>query len=183
MFDELIRRWWIVALRGLVALAFGVAVFLAPQITLATLVGFFAVFAIAEGIFAIGAGLSLNWLTLFLEGVIGGGIGLFTWVYTPAATAGFLYLIIAWAFTTGVLELSGAVRLRTIVDGPMVTGEWLLGAVGILSLAFGIVLGVQGHAATFAGILGSYALLSGALLLALGLNIRHWHTTNPPVQA
>lgn len=184
MFDELIRRWWIVALRGAVAFALGVAVFLAPEATLAMVVAFFAVFAIAEGIFAMGAGLSLGWLTLFLEGVIGGGIGLFTWVYHPAAVAGFVYLVVAWAVVTGALELIGAARIRRIVRGPMVKGEWLLGASGVLTVAFGILLGLQGDtAAGFVWMLGGYAIVSGGLLLALGLNIRTWSRGTPPLQA
>jgi uncharacterized membrane protein HdeD (DUF308 family) len=184
MFDELIRRWWIVALRGLAALGLGVAVFLAPETTVATLVAFFAVFAIAEGIFAMGAGLSLNWLSLFLEGVVGAGIGLFTWVYQPAAIEGFLYLIVAWAMVTGLLEVIGAARLRRMVRGPMVQGEWLLGASGALSLAFGIVIASQGEAwSRFEWTLGGYAVLSGALLLALAFNIRSWRRVMPPLQA
>ncbi len=181
MFDELIRRWWIVALRGLVALAFGVAVFLSPSATLSVLVGLFCVFAIAEGLFAIGAGLSLNWLTLFLEGVVGAGIGLFTWVYQPAAVEGFVYLIVGWALITGVLEVTGAVRLRRMVQGPMVKGEWLLGVSGVLSLVFGVLLGMEGETTTmFSWLLGGYALLSGALLLGLALNIRSWRRVIPP---
>jgi uncharacterized membrane protein HdeD (DUF308 family) len=67
MFDELIRRWWIVAARGIVAVAFGVAALLAPAQTLAVLVSLFGVFAVADGVFTMGAGLSLNWLSLFLK--------------------------------------------------------------------------------------------------------------------
>ncbi len=44
MFDQLIRRWWIVAARGLVAVAFGVAALLNPENTRAFLVTFFGLF-------------------------------------------------------------------------------------------------------------------------------------------
>jgi uncharacterized membrane protein HdeD (DUF308 family) len=181
MFDELIRRWWIVAARGIVAVAFGVAAFLAPQRALAFLVSFFAVFAAADGIFTIGAGLSLNWLSLFLEGVAGGGVGLLTLFYPPAAQAGFAYWIVAWALVTGGLEVVGAFSLRKIVNGPMVQGEWLLGASGVLSLLFGAVVAAQSDAggATLAWVIGAYAVVSGALLLALALNIRTWQPSVP----
>jgi uncharacterized membrane protein HdeD (DUF308 family) len=183
MFDELIRRWWIVALRGVVAIAFGAAVFLSPGAALTVLVSLFAVFAIAEGLFAIGAGLSLNWLTLFLEGVVGASIGLFTWVYPPAANYGFVYLIAGWALATGVLELAGAVRLRRLVKGPMVEGEWLLAASGVASLVFGAVLTALPRTMMFSWMLGGYALLSGVLLLALALNIRTWRHAATPMTA
>jgi uncharacterized membrane protein HdeD (DUF308 family) len=176
MFDELIRRWWIVAARGLVAVAFGVAAFFAPQEALTFLVSFFAIFAAADGLFTMGAGLSLNWLSLFLEGVAGGAVGLLTLFYPPAAQVGFAYLIVAWAFVTGGLELIGALRLRRVVNGPMVKGEWLLGASGVLSLLFGALVAAQSDAsgATLAWVIAGYAVLSGALLLALALNIRTW---------
>jgi len=181
MFDELIRRWWIVAARGLVAVAFGVAAFFAPQTALAFLVSFFAVFAAADGLFTMGAGLSLNWLSLFLEGVAGGAVGLFTFFYPPVAQEAFVYLIGAWAILTGGLELMGAFRLRRVVNGPMVKGEWLLGASGVLSLLFGVLVAVQSDAggATLAWVIGGYAVLSGALLLALALNIRTWRPGMP----
>jgi uncharacterized membrane protein HdeD (DUF308 family) len=180
VFDELIRRWWIVAARGIVALLFGAAAFLAPEKALGVLMSLFGLFAIAEGVFAMGAGLSLNWLPLFLEGVIGGAIGLFTFFYPPTSPTWFVYLIAAWALMSGVLELAGALRLRRVVKGPMVRGEWLLATTGVLSLALGALAAVSPDQVTqaFAWVVGGYALLSGALLLGLGMNIRTWQPTS-----
>jgi uncharacterized membrane protein HdeD (DUF308 family) len=182
MFDQLIRRWWIVAARGIVAVTFGIVAFIAPEKTLGWLVAFFGFFALADGIFTMGAGLSLSWLSLFLEGFVGGAVGLATFFFPPIAQAWFVYLIIAWALVTGVLELVAALRLRRIVDGPMVTGEWLLGVSGVLSLLFGAAVGLQPAAAgvSLTLIIGAYAIASGVLLLALALNIRMWRQLVPP---
>jgi uncharacterized membrane protein HdeD (DUF308 family) len=179
MFDQLISRWWIVAARGLVAVVFGVMAFLAPNKTLTFLVSLFGIFALADGVFTMGAGLASNWLTLFLEGVVGGAVGLLTVFFPAAAALWFVYLIAAWAFVTGALELTGAYSLRKSVKGPLVQGEWLLGVSGLLSLAFGVVVTVQSGTdiAPFMWTLGGYALLSGALLVALALNIRTWPRT------
>jgi uncharacterized membrane protein HdeD (DUF308 family) len=176
MFDQLITRWWIVASRGIVVVAFGGAAFLAPEATLAFLVSLFGLFALADGIFTIGAGLSVNWLLLFMEGVVGGAVGLFTLFYPAAAQLWFPYLIMAWAFITGVLELVGAFALRQMVRGTMVKGEWLLGASGLLSLVFGTLVAVRPDAgpAALMWTIGAYAILSGALLVALAANIRGW---------
>jgi uncharacterized membrane protein HdeD (DUF308 family) len=181
MFDQLIRRWWIVAARGLVAVAFGVAALLNPENTRAFLVAFFGLFAFADGIFSIGAGLSTNWLTLFLEGVTGIAVGLVTYFEPGAAELSFAYLIVLWAIVTGALEVIGAFRLRTDAKGPMVKGEWLLGVSGIVSLLFGAVAAsrVDASAVTFMVIIGAYAVVSGALLLALAVNIRGWQPTQP----
>lgn len=182
MFDQLIRRWWIVAARGIVAVAFGVVAFFAPERTLGWLVSLFGVFALADGLFTMGAGLSVNWLSLFLEGVTGGAVGLVTVFYPPVAQMWFVYLIVAWAFVTGALELVGALSLRRMVNGPMVKGEWLLGVSGVLSLLFGAMVALQPDSGSvaFIWIIGGYAIVSGTLLLALALNIRTWSPVLPP---
>ena len=181
MFDQLIRRWWIVATRGLVAVAFGIAALLSPENTRAFLVTFFGLFAFADGIFSIGAGLSTNWLTLFLEGVTGIVVGLVTYFTPGAAELSFVYLIVLWAIVTGALELIGAFRLRSDAKGPMVKGEWLLGVSGLVSMLFGVIAASRADASTvtFMWIIGGYAVVSGVLLLALGVNIRGWQPTLP----
>jgi uncharacterized membrane protein HdeD (DUF308 family) len=179
MFDQLINRWWIVAARGLVAVIFGVMAFLAPDKTLRFLVSLFGIFALADGVFTIGAGLASNWLTLFLEGVVGGAVGLLTLFFPAAAQLWFVPLMAAWAFVTGGLELTGAYSLRKSVNGPLIKGEWLLGVSGLLSLVFGGVMAVQSstEVAPFMWTLGGYALLSGGLLVALAFNIKTWPRT------
>jgi uncharacterized membrane protein HdeD (DUF308 family) len=184
MFEQLISRWWIIATRGLVAVAFGVGAILAPHQALTWLVSLFGVFAIADGIFTMGAGLSLNWLSLFLQGVVGGAVGILTFAYPPAAHVLFGILVLAWAVATGILEVAGAVRLRRIVQGRLVTGEWLLGVSGLLTLLFAVVFAMQtdSRAATFTLLLGGYAIASGVLLLSLALNIRSWRGLVPALR-
>jgi uncharacterized membrane protein HdeD (DUF308 family) len=180
MFDELIRRWWIIAARGLVAIGFGVAAFVAPDRTLAFLVAMFGVFAMADGFFAIGAGLSVNWLSLFLEGVFGGAIGLLTFFYPPAAPVMFTQLIVAWGIVTGTLELVGAARLLAMKAGPSMVSEWLLAGLGVLSLGLAGVLafGAAADPEAIIAIVGGYALASGPLFVLLAMHIRDWRLTS-----
>lgn len=182
MFDQLITRWWIVAARGILAVLFGLAALVAPATTLRLLVSLFGVLALVDGLFAIGAGLSANWLFLFLQGVFGGGIGLLTVFYPVVAQMFFVDLIMTWAFVTGGLALVGAFRLSRGVNGPIVAGEWLLAVTGVLSLVFGVLLAVRPAVGSvaFMWTTGSYAIVSGALLLALALNIRTWPRLLPP---
>ncbi len=185
MFDALIRRWWIVAIRGSVAVAFGVAALLAPKATLTALVSLFGVFALAEAGFAIGVGLTLNWLSLFLEGVFGFVVGLFTVVYPAAAELWFVSLIAGWAFLTGIMELVGCVELSHVIGGAKLFGEWILAASGLLTLGFGALLVAQPdpRAASLVWIVGGYAISSGVLLMALAVNIRAWRPLPPSVLA
>lgn len=179
MFDQLVRRWWIVAARGVVGVLFGIAAFIAPERTLATLVSLFGLFALADGVFTAGAGLAVNWLSLFLEGIVGGAVGFLTLFFPASAQLWFGILIAAWAFTTGALEVAGAIGLRQVVRGSMVRGEWLLGLTGALSLLLGVLVAIRPDAVTdlFNWTIGGYAIVSGVMLMALAVNIRHWTTT------
>jgi len=51
MLHTLAKNWWALALRGLVALMFGLLTFVLPGITLVTLILLFGVYALADGIF------------------------------------------------------------------------------------------------------------------------------------
>ena len=52
----LAKNWWLLALRGLVAVVFGVLTLFNPAASLAVLVLFFGAYAMVDGIFAIIAG-------------------------------------------------------------------------------------------------------------------------------
>ncbi len=177
MFDELVRRWWIVAARGAVSLLFGIAAFVAPEQTLAWLISLFGLFALADGLFTIGAGLAVSWLSLFLEGVVGIAVGLVTLFAPTYFTEYWLVVnIAAYAVITGAIELAGALRLRQQARGSMVQGDWMLGLNGAISLLFGIVLFFDTTIApaTLIVMLGVFAVVSGALLLAFAFNVKGW---------
>jgi uncharacterized membrane protein HdeD (DUF308 family) len=175
MFDQLINRWWIVAARGCVAVAFGVLTFVAPEKTLTLLVSLFGILALADGVFTIGAGIALNWFTLFLEGVIGSAIGMLTLLSPTAAELSFVCLIVAWAIVNGMFEFAAAYNLRKVSNGLMVRGEWLLATSGAFSVMFGGALAAtSADVMRFMWTVGGFAVLSGALLVALALNIRTW---------
>jgi uncharacterized membrane protein HdeD (DUF308 family) len=180
MFDELIRRWWIVAGRGLVAVALGVALLVSRVEALGVLVSLFGVFALADGLFTAGVGLSVGWLPVFLEGVVGIAVGVFTFVYPPTIDSWFIELIVLWAVVTGVLELVGVQRLRRVAQGGMVLGEWLVGLSGAASVAFGVLFGLRPDIGALTGLLGVYAVVSGGLLIALAANVRTWPHVLPP---
>jgi uncharacterized membrane protein HdeD (DUF308 family) len=172
--DTLSRNWWLVALRGLAGILFGIITFMAPGITLAVLVILFGAYAFADGVLAIVSavrrrGATDRWGNLLLEGVIGVAAGLVT-LFWPGITAlTLLYVIAFWALLTGVLEIAAALRLRKVI-----TGEWLLALGGIASIVFGVAIALFPAAGALALVLwiGAYALIFGALLLALSFRLR-----------
>ena len=172
--DTLSRSWWMLLLRGLVAIAFGVLTFARPGITLASLVLVFGAFALADGV--LGAWTALThrhdgenrWL-LLLGGLAGIGVGVLT-LFEPGITAvALLFYTAIWAITTGVLEIVAAIRLRHEMQG-----EWMLVLAGLCSVAFGVLLMARPGDGALAvlWLIGSYALLFGLLLLALSFRVR-----------
>jgi uncharacterized membrane protein HdeD (DUF308 family) len=169
------RNWWVLALRGLAAIVFGVLAFLWPSITLFVLVLLFGAYMFVDGIFAIvaavrAAGREARWWLLLIEGVLGVLAGLVA-AFWPGLTAlALLYFIAAWAIVSGILEVIGAIRLRQEIEG-----EWALGLSGALSVLFGILLVVIPAPAgllSLVWLIGAYALVFGVLLLVLAFRLR-----------
>ena len=169
------RNWWLVALRGLAAIVFGVLAFVWPAITLWALVLLFGAYMLVDGVFAIvaavrAAGREARWWLLLIEGVLGVLAGLVA-AFWPGLTAlALLYFIAAWAIVSGILEIAGAIRLRREIEG-----EWALGLSGALSLLFGVLLVVIPAPAgllSLVWLIGAYALAFGVLLLVLAFRLR-----------
>ena len=172
--DTLIRNWWIVALRGVGGILFGILTFVAPDISLAALVLLFGAYAFIDGVLAVvsalrGRGGKKRWIVLLLQGVAGIAAGVLTVLWPGVTALALLYLIAAWALVTGAFEVAAAIRLRKAIDD-----EWLLALDGIASVALGVLLMLFPGPGTLALVLwlGAYALVSGVLLLALGLRLR-----------
>jgi len=170
--NDLARHWWLIALRGLAAVLFGVLAFVWPGMTLAVLVLLFGAYALVDGILAIVVavrGGTDHRLFMGLEGVVGVLAGLATFVFPGLTALVLLYIIAFWAVLTGVLEVVAAVRLRQAI-----TNEWGLIIGGVLSVLFGIVLiaapGAGALAVVF--VIGAYAVLFGVTLLMLSWRLR-----------
>jgi uncharacterized membrane protein HdeD (DUF308 family) len=177
----LIDSWWTLAIRGVLAVLFGLAALLLPGITLVALVLLFGAYALADGIIALIAGArglrrhERSW-PLLLEGVLGIAAGVLTVVWPGITALVLVYLIAAWALLTGALEIATAIRLRKII-----TGEWLLVLSGVVSILLGVILVVAPGAGALGLVLwiGAYALVFGVLLLILAFRLRSWARAHP----
>lgn len=176
MVNQLARNWWVLVLRGVVAVIFGVLAFIWPFITVTVLVLFFGAYALVDGIFAVWSALTHRsehdrWWVLLLEGLVGIAAGILTFFYPGVTALVLLYFIAIWAVLTGVLEIAAAIRLRREIEG-----EWLLVFSGILSVIFGIVAVIfpSTGAVAIVWLIAAYAILFGLLLITLGLRVRGW---------
>lgn len=174
MLSNLSRYWWLLALRGVAAILFGILAFIWPQLTLEVLIILFGVYVLIDGASNIVTGFSQResndrWWVMLLEGLVGILAGILTLVYPGMSAFILLYFIAAWAILTGVLEIVAAIRLRKEI-----TGEWALALSGVASIIFGILLFLFPGTGALAvvWIIGSYAILFGALLIYLAFKVR-----------
>lgn len=180
MLEALKRGWWLLILRGVLAVAFGVLAFAQPNITLSALVLLFGAYSLVNGLSTLGVALRApagvpGKGTLVLLGLLGAVVGVATFFY-PGITALSLLVVIAWwAILTGVFEIAAAIRLRKEL-----TNEWMLILSGALSVAFGILLVARPNAGALSIIwlIGIYAVLYGIMLLTLAFRLKN--LVSPP---
>ncbi len=170
------RNWWAIALRGVVAILFGLAAFLLPGLTVAALVLLYGAYVLVDGIFAIVAAIRSgergeHWGALLFEGILGIAAGIIAFVWPGITAIALVYLIGAWAVITGVLEIAAALRLRRVM-----AGEWMLGLTGVASILLGVLLFAAPGAGlvAWAWMIGAYAVVFGCLNLALAMRLRRF---------
>ncbi len=172
---NLTQSWWLVVLRGMTAILFGLTAFLWPGLTIFFLVVLFGIYALVDGFIAFAAGLSHTgdsprWWVFLLEGLVGISVGVIALVWPEVTILAILAMIATWAIITGILEIAAAIRLRRTIKN-----EWVLALGGILSIALGIGLILQPLAGSLVIVwtIGAYALIFGVLWVFLGLRLRN----------
>jgi uncharacterized membrane protein HdeD (DUF308 family) len=179
LLSSLADNWWLLLLRGIAAIVFGVLAFIWPGITLLTLTLLWGAYALADGVLALWAAITGGandaarrwWLAIVGVAGILSGLVAFFW---PGLTAFVLLMFIAsWSIVIGVMQIVGAIQLRKEIDG-----EWLLVLSGLLSIAFGVILMMQPDAGVLAvvWIIGWYAILIGVLTSVLAFRLKKYKT-------
>ncbi len=170
-------NWWALAVRGVVAVLFGLAALIWPGLTLAVLIILYGAYAVVDGAFAIVAGLRADggtrrWL-LLAEGALGILAGLIALFWPDITALVLLYVISFWAIFGGLLRIVGAVLLRREIDN-----EWTMALSGVLWVLLGIVLVVLPGVGllSLAWLIGVFALGIGFTLIALAFRVRSQRT-------
>jgi uncharacterized membrane protein HdeD (DUF308 family) len=172
--QQLAREWWVVALRGVAGILFGILAFVWPGITLLALVIVFGAYMLVDGVLALTLAIRFRhererWPMLLLEGILGIAIGILSFAWPGITALAWLFTIAAWAIVTGVLEIVFAIRLRKVIKG-----EIFVALTGVASILFGIGLVLMPLAGllVWAWLVGAYAIATGVLLVALALRLR-----------
>jgi len=180
LLGALAENWWLLLLRGLAAIAFGVIAFFWPGITLVALTYFWGAYALVDGVVAIWAAFSASgddagprwWLGL--SGIVSILAGIVAFVY-PGLTALVLLVVIAvWAIVIGVLQLYAAMQLRKVINN-----EWWLILSGLLSIAFGAVLIAWPGTGALAVIwtIAWFAVFFGCMFIGLAFELKKFKRT------
>ena len=159
------------ALRGVLAIVFGLIAIIWPGVTALALAFVFGIYAIVDGSgLVMGAfqrpGDTGQRTIRGIAGVLGILLGIAALVW-PGITAMILAIVVGiWALVTGAIDVWLATQMR---------GQWLLGVVGALSFIAGLLIVVRPAAGTvaIAWVIGVYAIVAGALMLAATWQLSH----------
>lgn len=172
--QSLTQYWWLLLLRGILALLFGLGAFVVPGLTLASLVLLFAAFAFADGVVEVYHALRIrshseNWWLLLLEGLLGIAFGVITFQAPNITTLVLLIYIAAWAIASGVMRIALAIQVRKEIEG-----EWMMALGGLASLLFGVLMLARPEAGAMAVIwyIGAWAIAIGLFLIVVAFEAR-----------
>jgi uncharacterized membrane protein HdeD (DUF308 family) len=176
------REAWLLGIRGVLAIVFGILAVIWPGVTVIALALLFGIFAIATGIeqlvhamrpspgpsnpvtgFGDGTGPRI---ARAIAGVVGLVIGIMAIVW-PGITAVVLAIMVGvWAVLTGLADLWLATRQH---------GGWSLALIGAISIVAGLFVMVRpaAGALVIAWAIGLYAIVSGVLLLVAAYQLSH----------
>lgn len=185
MLEKITSNWWKFALRGMIAIIFGIVALINPDQTLQALVLTFGFFALMDGILAVFAGFSFapffnRWWAVLLEGVAGILVGLAAIFFPDVTGRAILYFIAAWAVITGIFEIVAAIQFRLLL-----TGEWTLIFGGLLSILFGVLLFVfpASGAVSLIWVISIYAVVFGISEIILAFRMHKlWRETKKTVE-
>jgi uncharacterized membrane protein HdeD (DUF308 family) len=170
--EVLAERWWVVGLRGIFGIIFGLICLLVPAAAILGLVLLFSAYMLVDGGLAIYSAIKAaqngdRWGLLILEGIVDIAAGVVAFLWPGITAVAFVLLIAVWAFVSGALMLVAAFRLN--IDH----GRWWLALGGIASIIFGVVLIIAPvvGAVVLTWWLGAYALVFGVLLLVLAFQL------------
>jgi uncharacterized membrane protein HdeD (DUF308 family) len=171
--NALASRWWVLLVRGIAAILFGVLALVWPGISILALVILWGAYAFVDGVFdftlAANAGSEgRRWGWLFFEGLVSIGAAVVALVWPGMTAFALLALIAVWAIFTGIAEIVAAIELRRVIEG-----EWLLALSGVLSVVFGVLVLIYPRAGALAvlAVIGAYAMVFGVLMIGLGIRL------------
>ena len=160
------QNWWLLALAGVVAMIFGLAIIAWPKLSLAIFVSLFAASAVGYGIFTLFWGFTrqpkrAGWWLLPLGGFLSIVVGILTVVFPHTMGPFLIFLVATWALLMGIIAL-----VHAFSSAPSVTHRWLFVLAGLLSFLLGVFLLVHpGGILGVVWLIGAFSIVYGGVLL------------------
>jgi uncharacterized membrane protein HdeD (DUF308 family) len=168
------KRWWVLLLRGIAAVALGICAIVWPALTITTLILCFGIFSIIDGIGAIVLGFrgeadGTVWWTMVILGLLATAAGVVVLAWPALGLAALVTIVAISALLRGAFEIYAAIVLRKEIDD-----EWILGLSGALSALFGVLILYHPTAGVLAItlLIGAYMIAVGAFAIALALRLK-----------
>lgn len=173
--------WWLVLIRGILAIAFGVIALIAPGAALTAIAIVFGAYALIDGITTVMHGIRVRktnsrWGWLVAEGVLSALAGLVA-LFLPGLVGTFGGLVVLWTIVIWSV-ISGIMGLRSAAGAESGRGKTWGIVAGILSLVFGVILAIAviiTPGATLLSLIwtvGVYAILFGITLVVTAIYVR-----------
>jgi len=162
------------AIRGVVAIAFGILILVNPNVSLTTLVLIIGAFAAVDGVISLGAAFlpmpTAARLLFVLNGIAGLVVAAITVAQPNITELALVYLIGIWAIVVGFVQF-----LMAFTSAPVDTSARVLSFVyGVVSIAFGAIMFVQPGTGALAvlSLISAYAIVTGVVLLGAAWEFR-----------
>lgn len=162
------KFWWVILLRGIFIILFGVTAVTWPGLTFLTLVYLFGIFLLADGILDTILGLSLigkskDWYLYLLLGIIQSVIGIFA-----MRNVGITSLIFVW-MTGATFILRGIIDIIDPLVSKVHAGSKIMSiALGVLAIIAGVIIlsnPVKG-VLVYTWVIGVFSIIAGPFIIS-----------------
>ncbi len=168
------KYWWVMLLRGIFAIVFGIIAIVWPGVTLLGLIWLFGAYAIGDGAVEIWSGFQNRsqhdrWWVEILIGLTGIVAGILVISWPDLSTRALMYLIAAWMLVMGIFQIVYAIRVRKEISNEF----WIILS-GVLSVMLGLYFfAFPGDGAvSLVWLIGIYAVFFGVLLVIFSFRAR-----------
>lgn len=178
--EALSQDWWLLALRGLLGVIFGLIALIMPVTTILALVLLFSAYMLVDGCFALYAAVRGmvrrdSWGMPLIHGIANVAVAAIAFLWPGITVLFFVLLVAAWSIVSGCLMLAAAYNVNANYSrGWMAFG-------GVVSLAFGVLMifAPVAGAVVLTWWLGAYSLVFGIVVIVLAFRLRSQRGRGP----
>lgn len=171
---KLYKNWWLLTLKGVLAILFGIFALSMPGTTLVILMRYFGIIIIIGGIFLIAGAIShkehnRKWKNWMYEGVFDIIIGLVIFLFPRFALDIFIIILAIWAITVGFSQLFNAMNAHKEAKT-----RWLMLLNALIVIIFSIVLFINPFegAVAVTYLVGVFAIIFGVFITLYSINLK-----------